>query len=367
MKRILMTASTLSHFQNFHLPYLKSLSGQGAVVTLGCPLSQEIELQGVHEILSLPFQKKMFSLHNIKASFMLRRKLSQFDLVVTHTALASFFTRLAALGLKNPPRIICVVHGYLFHGHSSNLQSFVLRSAERLVAPVTDIVLTMNRWDYHQAKKYALGKHVYHIDGMGLPAVCADPCSADTLRSSLGMDDHSFLLGFGGEFSARKNQTFLIKSMANLSPNFHLVLAGEGETLASCRALVTPLGLENRVHFLGLVPNLPEWYLACDVVVSASISEGLPFHLMEAMSLGCAVVVSDVKGHCDLVEERASGLLFPLGDTARFVAQVNAMTNDITLKQQLQQRAKQQSRHYSLDYMLPKIMYYYTLSQSFPG
>ena len=48
------------------------------------------------------------------AAAQLRGILAGYDLVITHTSLAAFFTRWAAKGLKKRPRIINVVHCYLF-------------------------------------------------------------------------------------------------------------------------------------------------------------------------------------------------------------------------------------------------------------
>ncbi len=53
--------------------------------------------------------------------------------------------------------------------------------------------------------------------------------------------------------------------------------------------------------------------------MSSSRSEGLPFNVMEAMARGLPAVLSDVKGHEDLVRSGENGLLFPYDDQNAFI------------------------------------------------
>ena len=62
--------------------------------------------------------------------------------------------------------------------------------------------------------------------------------------------------------------------------------------------------MEDRIHFLGYVQNMEDLYPICDVAVSSSKTEGLPFNVMEAMACGLPVLISDIKGHRDLVENQ---------------------------------------------------------------
>ena len=63
-----------------------------------------------------------------------------------------------------------------------------------------------------------------------------------------------------------------------------------------------------------------------DCVVSPSQSEGLPFHLMEAMYYGLPIVASDIKGHADLLGSSHAGLLFsPHGMAEGCAAQVQRL------------------------------------------
>lgn len=360
LKKVLITASTLGHLKSFHLPYLEALEKEGFQVDIACPFSTELQKpKGVHEVIHVPFQKKMFAPSNLKATLVLSEKMNHYDILITHTALASFFSRLALVTKGKKPYVICMVHGYLFHAHSTTLKTLLLLGAEKLVAHKTDVVLCMNQWDKEQAIKYKLGKKIGFVSGIGVSFTPVTEKDTIGLRESLSLPQDCFLLSFGGEFSSRKNQMFLIKALTKLPEQVHLALAGRGDTLEDCKTLVMQSGLQHRVHFLGFVSPLTAWYQVADCVVTACSSEGLPVHLMEALFLGKPVAVSDVKGNQDLVVEGETGLLFPLGDEDVYVRKINQLLKNPNLGKTMGDKAKESMTPYHLEQVLPEVMHWY--------
>ena len=115
MRKILYCASTLSHIRNFHLPYLKAFHDQGYEVWVAA--NEEDSIPYADRVVALPFAKSLISLQNIKAIFLARKILKEqhFELISTHTALASAVVRAAVLLLRKRPKVFCTVHGYLFN------------------------------------------------------------------------------------------------------------------------------------------------------------------------------------------------------------------------------------------------------------
>ena len=105
--RILYAASTMSHINNFHTDYIEALRAEGHEVL--------VMARGEGADFDIPFEKSMFSHKNLKCVKEIRAILKKepIDAVVLNTALAAFFVRLA-MPRRNRPRVLNIVHGYLF-------------------------------------------------------------------------------------------------------------------------------------------------------------------------------------------------------------------------------------------------------------
>ena len=357
--KVLFTASTYSHIRNFHLPYLRAFQERGWTVHVACGGKEE-ELPFTDRVIRLPLEKKMSSPRNFRAAALLRRQIEaeRYELVCAHTTLASFFTRLAVRLSRHKPKVINMVHGYLFDDESSAARRELLLTAERLCAPQTDLILTMNRYDTELARRCRLAKRVEEVPGLGVDfSRFADPALPGAeLRRTLGIAEDAFVLIYPAEFSKRKNQQLLIRALARLPRRAFLVLPGDGALLGACRGLAQELGVAGRVLFPGHIRGLGAWYDMADAAVSSSRSEGLPFNVMEAMHAALPVAATAVKGHVDLIEPERDGLLFPYGDEAACAEAIQRLMDTPELCARLGAAAAEDAEQYALERVFPLVM-----------
>ena len=325
MSKILYAASTASHLHAFHERYINALRDEGhEVKTLA--LGEGVDY-------NVPFEKKMLSPANSKCRRQIRKILDteHFDTVILNTSLAAFHIRLAARR-KSRPRIVNVVHGYLFpefaKGFKQKIKRLLLLFAEKLLASKTDAIITMNNEDLRIAHTEALTRGpVIHTMGMGVssPRFSA---SYGAIRKGSGSEG-AFVLAFAGELSGRKNQSFLISALPGIIervPNAILWLLGDGTERARLENEARLLGVSERVIFFGRRDNPHDYMRECDAYVSASKSEGLPFNIVEALGCERAVIATRVKGHTDILEGGA-GFLFEEGNTDELVEYVAGIAN----------------------------------------
>ena len=319
-KKILYAASTYSHIKAFHKSFIDRLVSEGhTVMTMA---------RGEGADFNIPFEKKMLSRENRRlrktvADIIAREK---FDLIILNTSLAAFHIRLA-VDKKDRPRIVNIVHGYLFpeepRGIKSALRAKLLLEAERMLAKKTDAILTMNDEDYRIATNNALTCGVViPTFGMGVPTPRLTLDEGAMRRRFANPDDYIML--FVGELSARKNQEYLIKAMPSVIervPNARLWLVGAGDEEKHLKALAESLELSDRVVFLGKRKNPADFMRDCDLYVSASQSEGLPFNIVEALGVGKTVLASAVKGHNDILADGV-GVLFDPNIDGDYTARV---------------------------------------------
>jgi glycosyltransferase involved in cell wall biosynthesis len=97
-----------------------------------------------------------------------------------------------------------------------------------------------------------------------------------------------------------------------------LLMLGAGSLGSRIRSRLMEAGMAERVHFAGKVEleNLPAYYRAADLYVSASRSDGSSVSLLEAMACGLPALVSDIPGNREWVTPRANGWWFRTGDAS---------------------------------------------------
>lgn len=139
------------------------------------------------------------------------------------------------------------------------------------------------------------------------------------------------VLAHVGNFSPEKNHSWLVDTFREISearPGAHLVLMGDGAGRAGVAAQVAQLGLQHRVHLLGLQRDAAELVAAADVFVLPSLIEGLPGVVLEAGAQAVPSVAVDVGGTREAIEQGRTGLIVPPGDRNAFIAAVSALLDD---------------------------------------
>lgn len=366
MKKILFVASTLSHIENFHIPYLKYFRENGFEVHILGRENNKSPIPYVDKIIPIDFEKNMFSINNFFNAFKISRlvKKENYSLISTHTILASFFTRLGVImSLKKYPLLINTVHGYLFDENSNSIKKSIMILAEKFVRSVTDTIIVMNSSDYSIAKKYNLyKKNLYSINGMGINSSKFPFCTNQNKiysRQKYTISEDYFILIYVAEFSKRKNQRFLIDSIKKLVDegysNIKLYLLGDGILLDEMKNHSKSLALNNNIIFKGYIKEVCDYYNISDVCVSSSRIEGLPFNIMEAMSTGLPVIASKIKGHIDLVNHNSNGFLYDFDDIDSFCNYVKVLYNNRNLLNNMGNTSYELSKNYTLESVYPAI------------
>lgn len=307
MKKILYTASTLSHIKNFHLPVIAELKRRSFSVFV---CAEKGSLPDMADgFFSLPFEKRLFGFKNVIAVFRAGKllKAERFDTVVLNTSLAAAVFRAALLTVpkKLRPRVIYICHGFFF-SERGGISSLPYLIAEKLLSPLSDCLVVINDEDFRLAHRYRLCEDIRKINGMGLPnGIYRIPTEQERVsaQKALKISEKAVVFLCVGEFSRRKNQQALIRAFSKCAediPDVILLFAGDGELLSDCKRLAESSKTAERVVFLGCRQDMLSLLFAADALISVSKCEGLPFSVMEALGCGLPVALSDIKGHRDL-------------------------------------------------------------------
>jgi glycosyltransferase involved in cell wall biosynthesis len=147
----------------------------------------------------------------------------------------------------------------------------------------------------------------------------------------LGVPDDALTLGIIANLSPVKDHRTLLRAVALLEPRWprlHVVLVGDGECRTPLESLARELGIERRVHFAGLRPNVPNLHHLFGISVLCSRSEGFPNSIVEAMAAARPVVATDVGGVADAVSHGETGVLVPPANPQRLAAAIEELLLD---------------------------------------
>ena len=201
--------------------------------------------------------------------------------------------------------------------------------------------------------------------------ICISQPSEDSLRGYIGdgypiktilngVDVHRFMdakpvdLGIGdvkkitmvAGFRYEKDQPTVIRSLAHLPDDYHLVLVGDGEKRQELEALIVELRLTERVHLLGLRTDVPNILKASDVILMSSHREGLSLSNVEGMASGNPFVASDVEGLREVT--KGYGVLFPHGDDKALAEVIQKLCTDNAYREEVVSKCRERALQYDI-------------------
>lgn len=159
------------------------------------------------------------------------------------------------------------------------------------------------------------------------------PRDREECRAKIGMAAGAWHILTAGNLIALKGHHHIIHSVANIRRSGADVqlwiagrVAGERAYPDQLHQLVERLKLTGFVHFVGGVPQemLATYMAAADVFCLASIREGWPNVVHEALACGCPVVASDAGGVPDMLPSRRYGILVPVAPEEEFAQKLEA-------------------------------------------
>ena len=147
-----------------------------------------------------------------------------------------------------------------------------------------------------------------------------------------------------GRIVAHKGIEHFIEASRYL-PGVQFLVAGEGAHLEAMEHLADRLGVADRMRFLGRISqeNLPKVYAACDIFVLPSVSrlEAFGIVALEAMATGKPVVVADIPGVREVIEDGHEGLLTDPVNPQDLAEKIRRLLEDAELRKEMGRRGRE--------------------------
>jgi glycosyltransferase involved in cell wall biosynthesis len=146
-----------------------------------------------------------------------------------------------------------------------------------------------------------------------------------------------------GRLTHQKGFDLLIRGFAALAPrfcNWDVEILGEGPLRQELQDLIGELGLQDRIHLRGWLPDPHRLLSQADLFVLPSRFEGFPNALLEAMACGLPAIASDCdSGPAEIIRNGIDGLLIPCDDVPALTAALDRLLSDQNERRRLAGRA----------------------------
>lgn len=266
-------------------------------------------------------------------------KKEKFDIIHCNTPVGGVYGRLAAkiCGIR---KVIYQVHGFHFYKGASKLNWLVYYPIEKILAHLTDALVTINFEDYNMSKKFKLrnsGKS-YYVPGVGIDLENYQGIVNDNkkLKNELKLKTEDIVCISMGDLIKRKNYKIAIEAIFKTNnKNIHYLICGKGPEEENLKKLCKRLNVEEQVHFLGFRSDVKELLQISDIFLFTTLQEGMPRSMMEAMASRLPCISSRIRGNIDLIENGKGGFLEEPNDSEGFAKKINLLANNSKLRKEM--------------------------------
>jgi glycosyltransferase involved in cell wall biosynthesis len=243
-----------------------------------------------------------------------------FDIVHTHSAKAGALGRVAAR-MAGVPAVVHTFHGFPFHEFQSHARRTAYIGMERRLARLTDRFLAVGS----AVAAEAIRRRIVPVDRVRVIDSAVDKeipvlsrAGRFEARQRLGVGPGMRVVGTVGRLDHQKAPGDFVAAIASLrNRDVFAVWVGDGPLRAETERDVAERGLTDRFVFTGERRDVAALLPAFDVFAMASLYEGVPCAVVEAMRCGIPVVATAVNSVHEVVEPGRTGLLVPPRDPDR--------------------------------------------------
>ena len=274
-----------------------------------------------------------------------------FDIIHAHSTKAGGICRIGTI--KTQASIVYTPNGIYSMNMTSNA---VLRRAIQFVecrlAKQSDAIVAVSPEEQQHMVRIGLPADRIHMVPNGLRPISWP--SRASVRMQLGIPEDQLLFGFLGRLVAQKNPQLLLRAFAIVKdiPAIRLVIVGVGDLESDCRQLARELKIEDQIYWLGY-RTAPEAMPAFDVFMMPSRYEGMPYVMMEALSLGLPVVATPVGGTSLAIQNDENGFIVPFDSPEAMANAMRSLSKD-NIRATMSTAALHKSRDFSVDLMVER-------------
>lgn len=223
------------------------------------------------------------------------------------------------------------------------LEAYVWRSADYAL-PVTQVLAG------HLKAAGVSDRHIRVVPN-GADREFLVPHDRNAAKARLGLSGRT-VLGFTGFVREWHRLERVLELIArHRERNWHFSVVGDGPARSSLEQLAARLGIDDRVHFTGVVEraDVPGHVASFDVALQPDVVPyASPLKLIEYLAMGRAIVAPSAPNIREVLEHERNALLFDSEDEHAFAAAIERLCDDPALRERLGAEARATIDHRGL-------------------
>ncbi|MEP6711833.1 MAG: glycosyltransferase family 4 protein [Ferruginibacter sp.] len=239
--------------------------------------------------------------------------------------------------------LVYTIHGWSFHNDQKPLIKKIRIWGEQFLTSKSSVNIAVSKSNMLSGKKVIPALKAIVINN-GIDQEKFNPAlEFKDIRTEVGVDKNAVLIIFIARFTSHKQPLSLINAFAKslkYKPSLQLLMVGEGDDKSEALEMAKKLGINNNIHFLPFRQDVPDLLAAADIFVLPSLWEGLPIGLLEAMSMGKAVIATRVDGTSEIIQDKQNGLLIETQNLVDDLTNaISILSGDENMRKQLGKNA----------------------------
>lgn len=169
-----------------------------------------------------------------------------------------------------------------------------------------------------------------------------------SLKHAFGIPAPAPVVGVIANLAARKGHRDILnaaEAILRQIPETCFAFIGRDEGMQrELERMAKSAGIRDSIIFAGQQSNIPEWLSIIDIVVSASLEEGMSNALLEGMAAGKPLVATRIAGTPEIVIDGITGLLIPPGEPDALAEAILQMLRNRNLREKMGSAGHQRAR-----------------------
>ncbi|MCR5665895.1 MAG: glycosyltransferase [Eubacterium sp.] len=364
MKKAMVVTTTSGFMPQFELNNVRLLQQAGYQVhyatNFGVP---------IYEVKDDTLRKMGVVLHHIsieKNPFRLRKNIwayrelvriierEKIDVVHCHNPNGGVLARIAARKSKRNPFVLYTAHGFHFFKGAPKKNWLFYYPVEKYLARFTDVLITINKEDYHNAEKFTYkeggGPQLIPSVGVDMTRYCPPtPQQKMAARQAWNIPDDAFHIVSAGELNANKNHRVVIEAIARLArKDIYYSICGDGPIREELKRLIKQKGLQDRVFLRGYCTQIEKAYQSADLSIFPSYREGMGMAALEAMATKVALIAADNRGSREYMSDGNNGLVCAPDSPEEFAKAILLMYENRELRETLAEHGYQTVQRFTI-------------------